>query len=273
MFAIRSWIRCGINRTDSESFEICAASRSTARSHVQKRLKTMFFCFIFGGLIYLDMRGMYGVCHVKVVWSGTQLYWFRIFSYMFLHFLTCSYSFLYFPSWETHILCWMGHSVFSSAQHPWSPPSAHLHLVLLWLDVENPMGKSNRKMICKCGCSTSMLVYRRVHIKLYIIYTCAQKKDIKLSNWGPIIDITIEAGWSVKVHFFSDLTAWRRNGVYRNCIEVSLPPCGQRFTWTTVWRLHETNVINSNGQHHWYVELGQPCFGKLVIFWSYPLVN
>ena len=112
MFAIRSWIRCGINRTDSESFEICAASRSTARSHVQKRLKTMFFCFIFGGLIYLDMRGMYGVCHVKLVWSGTQLYWFRIFSYMFLHFLTCSYSFLYFPSWETHILCWMGHSVF-----------------------------------------------------------------------------------------------------------------------------------------------------------------
>ena len=202
MFAIRSWIRCGINRTDSESFEIFAASRSTARSHVQKRLKTMFFCFIFGGLIYLDMRGMYGVCHVKLVWSGTQLYWFRIFSYMFLHFLTCSYSFLYFPSWETHILCWMGHSVFSSAQHPWSPPSAPLHLVLLWLDVENPMGKSNRKMICKCGCSTSMLVYRRVHIKLYIIYTCAQKKDIKLSNWGPIIDITIEAGWSVKVHFF-----------------------------------------------------------------------
>ena len=67
---------------------------------------------------------------------------------------------------------------------------------------KHPMGKSNRKMICKCGCSTSMLVYRRVHIKLYIIYTCAQKKDIKLSNWGPIIDITIEAGWSVKVHFF-----------------------------------------------------------------------
>lgn len=161
--------------------------------------ETMFFCFIFWGV---DISWYMGYVMLKLNWSGTQLYWFRIFSSMFLHFLTCSYSFLYFPSWETHILCWMGHSVFSSAQHPWSPPSAPLHLVLLWLDVENPMGKSNRKMICKCGCSTSMLVYRRVHIKLYIIYTCAQKKDIKLSNWGPIIDITIKTGWSVKVLFF-----------------------------------------------------------------------
>ena len=131
--------------------------------------------------------------------SYTGSGYFPICSYIFSHVPIVSYIFpvekpIFYVGWAIQF--------FSSAQHPWSPPSAPLHLVLLWLDVENPMGKSNRKMICKCGCSTSMLVYRRVHIKLYIIYTCAQKKDIKLSNWGPIIDITIEAGWSVKVHFF-----------------------------------------------------------------------